>query len=82
MSDFAEGIKGLKDSGMKLTRTQESWVCVVQSLRPLELIPEGLYLNGPIWPQDNIGPELLWMNKPLTEKAAKLITGPVPFPTK
>ena len=77
MAAFGAGIQGIKDSGIKLTRTQESWVCALQSLRPAELIPEGLFLNGPIWPQDNIGPELLWMNKPLNERAAKLISEPI-----
>jgi hypothetical protein len=71
------GIKRLKDSGMQLTRTQESWVCVAQSL-PVELIPKGLYLGGPKWPQDNIGPQNLWMNKPLNERAASLLPGAQP----
>ncbi len=66
------GIKRLKQD-MKLTRIQESWVAVVQSLRPVELIPAGLYLGGPVWPQDNIGPQNLWMNKPLNEKALKFL---------
>lgn len=79
MTKLGEGIKQVKDSGKRLTRTQESWLCVLQSLRPTDLIPEGLYFNGPLWPQDNVGPELLWMNKPLTEKAAQLVTGPLPF---
>lgn len=69
---LSAGIKRLKDSGMKLTRQQESWVCVAQSL-PREFIPAGLDLGGPVWPQDNIGPQNLWMNKPLTEKARKVL---------
>jgi hypothetical protein len=51
-----------------LTRTQQSWVCVVQGLRPIELIPEGLYLNGPLWPQTNLDNACLWMVKPISEK--------------
>lgn len=78
MQQLADGIRRLKERGVKLTRPQESWICVAQSLRPVELIPDGLYLNGPIWPQDNIGPELFWMNKPLTEKASKLLSSPIP----
>lgn len=77
MQQLMDGIKRIKESGMALTRPQESWVCVVQSLRPTELIPNGLYLNGPLWPQDNVGPELLWMNKPLTDKAAQLVPAPL-----
>jgi len=80
-ADVADGIKRIKESGIKLTRPQESWVCVIQSLRPTELIPAGLFLNGPLWPQDNIGPELLWMNKPLSDRAAALIPSAVPFET-
>jgi hypothetical protein len=79
MQQLADGIKRIKESGHKLTRPQESWVCVIQSLRPTELIPTGLYLNGPLWPQDNIGPELLWMNKPLTDKATALIPSALQF---
>lgn len=79
MEQLAAGIKRIKDSGIALTRTQESWVCVIQSLRPTDLIPEGLFLDGPLWPQDNVGPELLWMNKPLNEKAAAAIPSAVPF---
>jgi hypothetical protein len=83
MDTFAEGIKRVKDDfaakGIKLSRQQESWICVVQSLRPVEMIPDGLYLNGPQWPQDNITPPLLWMHKPLTEKAKSLVPGPVDF---
>jgi len=72
MAELAAGLKRIKDSGVKLSRSQESWVCVVQSL-PKELIPEGLYLGGVKWPQDNIGPANLWMYKPLTEKAKKVL---------
>ena len=61
------GIKRLKDGGMKLSRMQESWLCVLQSL-PKELIPEGMYLGGPTWPQNNIDQNNLWMHKPLTDK--------------
>jgi hypothetical protein len=77
MQTLADGIKRIKDSGKTLTRQQESWVCVVQSLRPTDLIPEGLFLNGPLWPQDNISPALLWMHKPLNDRAASQITSAV-----
>jgi len=75
IADLTAGIKRLKEAGMNLNRIQESWVCVAQSL-PVELIPKGLYLGGPKWPQDNIGPQNLWMYKPLNDRAAKLdVTG-------
>jgi hypothetical protein len=84
MAQFKEGIalvnERRKAAGLnKLSRTQESWLCVVQSLRPVEKIPDGLYLNGPIWLQDNIGPRNLWMNKPLTDKARELLAKPQSF---
>lgn len=66
------GIQKIKASGIKLTRAQESWVCVLQSLRS-DLIPPALNMGGPKWPQDNIGNDMLWMFKPLTEKGQKLL---------
>lgn len=71
LADLTEGLKKIKASGLKLTRSQESWVCVLQSLRE-DLIPAELNMHGAKWPQDNIGPQNLWMYKPLNEKAAKL----------
>lgn len=73
MDQFNRGIKALKDKGIKLTRTQESWVCVVQSL-PEEYIPAHLNLHGPKWPQDNITPVSLWMYKPLSDRAIAAAT--------
>lgn len=67
MAAFTAGLQRIKDSGVKLTRPQESWVVVLQSLRPLELIPGHLYMGDPqlIWPQDNISPASLWVHKAL-----------------
>ncbi len=62
----------MKAAGVKLTRAQESWVCVAQSLRS-EFIPEGLDLKGPKWPQDNIGAQNLWMYKPITARGEKMV---------
>jgi len=64
---FQDGIARLKAAGVKLNRTQESWVVVLQSLRPIALIPPELYLGNPdlIWPQDNISPQNLWVYKKL-----------------
>lgn len=76
---LTEGIARLKANGVKLNRVQESWVCVLQSLPP-EHIPAHLNMGGPIWPQNNIDQKNLWMYKPLNEKAAKLMTGPLPAP--
>lgn len=70
------GIERIKQAGVNLTRPQESWVCVLQSL-PQEFIPESLYLGGPKWMQDNISQDNLWMNKPLSDKGKQLIPGPI-----
>lgn len=74
LAEFKAGIERIKASGVKLTRQQESWVCVMQSL-PVELIPPQFYLGGIKWPQDNISQTNLWMNKPLSDKARLLIPG-------
>lgn len=83
MGQFADGIKKIKQA-RKIERNHESWICVVQSLRLPEinrpdLIPEGLDLNGPVWPQDNMNPQLLWMYKPLDADAATRLPHPHPY---
>lgn len=75
LAQLAAGIRRLKDGGMTLTRAQESWVCVVQSLRASGLCPPELDLGGPLWPQDNVGDANLWMYKPLNERASRLLSG-------
>jgi hypothetical protein len=77
LAALAAGIQKIKATGAKLSRPQESWVCVVQSLRPVELIPSGLYLGGPEWPQNNLDQKNLWMNLALNEKAKALLPGPI-----
>lgn len=74
LAALQRSINELREKGLKLSRQQESWLAVIQSLRPVELIPKGFYFNGPIWPQDNIGPESLWMHKPLSDKASGLLS--------
>lgn len=74
---FSEGLERIRANGTPLTRSQQSWVCVVQSLSSVEAIPEGLRLNGPQWPQDNIGPQCLWLYKPLSEKAKAFTPEPL-----
>lgn len=65
---FSDGLERIRASGTPLTRSQQSWVCVVQSLAAQDLIPPVLRLNGPQWPQDNIGPKVLWLYKPISER--------------
>lgn len=65
---FSDGLERIRASGTPLTRSQQSWVCVVQSLAAQNLIPPVLRLNGPQWPQDNIGPKVLWLYKPISER--------------
>lgn len=69
---FHSGLEKIRSAGTPLTRQQQSWVCVLQSLQPVELTPSELRLAGPIWPQDNISKRCLWLYKPLTEAAKKL----------
>lgn len=73
---LSQGIQKLKDNGLKLTRPQESWVCVMQSL-PVDLIPAQFYMGGAKWVQDNISQRNLWMNKPLSEKSLHLVPGQI-----
>jgi|AGTN01.3.fsa_nt_gi hypothetical protein len=76
IAEFHKRVKTLKASGVSLSRLQESWLYVVQSLRPVELIPQGLFLDGPVWPQNNLDQNNLWLYKPLSAKAHKLLAQP------
>ena len=69
VGDVNAGLQRIRDAGHPLTRSQQSWVCVAQSL-PAESVPTHLALPGLIWPQDNIGPECLWLYKPLSRRAS------------
>jgi len=71
MNGLIKGIAKIKAAGVKLSRRQESWVTVLQSL-PVEYIPQELYLDGAKWPQDNITLPNLWLWKPLKEEARQL----------
>jgi hypothetical protein len=77
MTAIAAGLKRIRDEGTPLTRSQQSWTCVLQNL-PSELVPARLKL-GVKWPQDNITPTSLWVAKPLT-KAAGQLSLPMPRP--
>lgn len=41
-----EGLEAIRASGTPLTRSQQSWVCVLQSLRPVDLVPSGFLMSG------------------------------------
>ncbi|MBS1997864.1 MAG: hypothetical protein JSS86_16185 [Cyanobacteria bacterium SZAS LIN-2] len=71
MSQLAAGLDAIRAKGTPLTRTQQSWACVVQSLRPVDKIPPTFYMGNPdlVWPQDNISDYCLWLYKPLSAKA-------------
>jgi len=73
MEQLAAGIKRvrseLKAKGIELTRPQESWLVVLQSLSA-DKIPAEFNFNGPKWIWDNICPFYLWMCKPLSERAS------------
>ncbi|MBA3995066.1 MAG: hypothetical protein C0469_16230 [Cyanobacteria bacterium DS2.3.42] len=70
---YKAGIQKLKDNGVQLTRPQEAWVCVLNSLEPKELIPEHLRMDVPKWIQTCLDQESIWLVKPLSEKAVKLL---------
>jgi len=70
LRQFGEEIKRIKKElltvGRKLTRQQQSWICVIQNLGSptvgrADLIPVELRLHDLYWPQDNHRPEVLWM---------------------
>lgn len=71
-ADIVAGLEKIRAAGHPLTRTQQSWTCVVQSL-PAELIPAHLNMNGPLWPQTNTDDICLWMYRPLSDKAKALL---------
>ncbi len=79
LNAFAAGLKRIRDEGHPLTRSQQSWVCVLQSLRPVELIPPHLYMGGIVWPQTNIDQQSLWVNKPLSQRALEMVPEPIAY---
>lgn len=75
VSRMGRGLDDIRQSGYPLTRTQQSWVVALQSLRPVLKIPPALrFEKGESsetlqWPQDNTSDRCLWMYKCLSEKA-------------
>ncbi len=78
--DFAQLDTAVREltKTLRLSRTQQSWCPVIQGLKPPESIPSELNLGGPSWPWDNICPDYLWLNKPISDKARGLLPGPIP----
>jgi hypothetical protein len=72
IADFQARAAKLKATGFKLSRLQESWLFVIQSL-PAEFIPAPFHLESGKWMQNNIDQNNLWLHKPLSEKAKRLI---------
>lgn len=66
---LSQGLEAIRKAGHPLTRAQQSWVCIMQSLSP-EAIPTHLNMGGPQWPQDNISDRCLWLYKPISKRAA------------
>ena len=58
-----------------LTRQQQSWVCVIQSL-PAKFVPRAFRLKGLRYPQDNIGQECMWLYKSVSDKAKAALDTP------
>ncbi len=65
---FKAKVAELARNGQSLTRVQESWLFVMQSLGP-DQTPERFYLGGLVWPQNNIDQNNLWLHKPLSSRA-------------
>lgn len=73
LDDFQTAFKQVEEAlGQSLTRTQQSWVCVIQSL-PEKHRPRAFRLKDLRYPQDNIGQECLWLYKALTDRAAQVL---------
>lgn len=75
MDRFTVRLAALRENGQALTRSQQSWVCVLQNLQERAAIPAHLNLGDLRWPQDNIGPQTLWVYKPLSQFALALEAG-------
>ncbi len=73
LAAYKAGIQKLKDNGVKLTRPQEAWVCVLNNLKDRDLIPEHLRMNVPKWIQTNLDQSAIWLVKPLSRKAVELL---------
>jgi hypothetical protein len=76
LDNFAEGLARIRQQGTPLTRSQQSWVIALQSLRPMELIPEPLRILTAetahlTWPQDNVSEVCLWLYKPLSRQGKR-----------
>lgn len=77
MRRLQEGLQKIEAAtGSALRRPQQSWACVIQNLQPKTEIPPDLRMDGVRWPQDNLNQQSLWLNKPLSEHALKLLPGP------
>lgn len=68
---LACGLEEIRAAGHPLSRIQQSWACVLQSLRPVEKIPAHLYMGSQelLWPQNNLNDVCLWVYKPLSQRA-------------
>lgn len=63
-----KGVEKLRSKGIHLSRSQQSWVVVLQSLAQ-DRIPAELNLGGAVWPQDNISDQCLWLYRSLSKQA-------------
>lgn len=64
VQQLEDGLDRIRRRGLPLSRAQQSWICIIQSLEPAAIPPE-LYIGGAQWPQDNISPRNLWCYKRL-----------------
>jgi hypothetical protein len=74
---LSSGMARILSEVWPLTRPQQSWVCVLQNLRPIELIPKRLYI-GIDWPQTNYKSQRnLWLHRPLHPLAEEMLPSPL-----
>lgn len=71
-----EALAKLDEGGDALTASQQAWLCYMQCLEPGDLLANFRKLFfGIEWPHQPVAPDYryLWLVKPLSEKARKLI---------
>ncbi|HMW89858.1 MAG TPA: hypothetical protein PLC15_18105 [Candidatus Obscuribacter sp.] len=78
VENMAKGLEKIRQEGTPLTRSQQSWVVALQSLRPIAKIPQALrFITDEtahlVWPQDNVSDRCLWMYKTLSKKASGFV---------
>jgi hypothetical protein len=67
-----DGLAKFRAAGQQLSRSQQSWACVMQNLAVEHRIPT-LDMGNARWPQNNVDNECLWVRKPVSAAARKAL---------